>query len=255
MALRRAFSVISITLICFLFSGAVDSLGQTDSSSATASVPNDSYRSWKDVTGKHVMRAKFLGVVDRQKVALETEAGKQISIELSQLSNVDIYEAVKADLMKKLVSGEVSLDGSTRAVRAPRSAIEIAREELQPRLRRATIPTALTSVQESKPQKPLLGERFKTRVAEMTEAVENDEADTVFKTLLTPEDYQRFRQADYYSASVRKFDKAKRKRLLQSLKSIKMESAYMRGDGKLTLQTGADPMSFEYSKGVWYLKN
>ncbi|MEQ8791090.1 MAG: putative Ig domain-containing protein [Pirellulaceae bacterium] len=60
-----------------------------------------SIRTWTDSTGQHTIVARFVEIVDKNTVVLELQDGQNRSVPLSKLSDEDIYEAVKSDLMRQ----------------------------------------------------------------------------------------------------------------------------------------------------------
>jgi len=203
---------------------------------AQSSAATSGLRDWKDVTGNHTIRAEFLGVIDRAKVALKTEDGKEMTIELSQLSNADIYQAVKSDLMAKLA---VATPVSTSRPR--NKAQSSPRNKLQP------FPV-------SKP-KPTVDEELVTRVGEFIETIENEDTETIFQKILHPTEFTEFSKSSKFEAGLAKFEKEKKAKLLTALQSIDYESIERKPGGKYQFQTDSYPISFKKLKGSWYLKN
>ncbi len=57
------------------------------------------FREWTDSTGEHKLTAKFVEIVDRKTVVLQLENGDKRKIPLNKLSEEDLYEAVRSDLL------------------------------------------------------------------------------------------------------------------------------------------------------------
>ncbi|MCA9178140.1 MAG: hypothetical protein KDB14_26935, partial [Planctomycetales bacterium] len=71
---------------------------------STGFVPE--YRTWSDRTGKHKIEAKFVEMAsDKSQVVLQLKSGDRRGVALSQLSDADIYEAVRSDLLLKNRAG------------------------------------------------------------------------------------------------------------------------------------------------------
>ena len=228
-------------------------LGQ--SSSVTSGL-----RDWKDTTGNHSIRAQFVGVIDRSKVALKTEDGKEMTIELSRLSNVDIYQAVKSDLLAKLsVAAPVSTAPARKKVQAP------ARNKFQPSSRKAQASSrraqpAPAKVQSSpalpvsKPR-PTVDDDLVTRVEQFIQTIENEDTETIFQTILYPNEFTEFSKSAGYEAGLEKFEKEKKARLLTALQSIDYKSIERKPGGRYQFQTDSSPISFKKLNGSWYLRN
>lgn len=60
-----------------------------------------SMRTWTDSSGKHVVVASFVALIEKKTVVLQLENGENRKVALSQLSNDDIYEAVKSALLQQ----------------------------------------------------------------------------------------------------------------------------------------------------------
>lgn len=235
---------------------------------AQSSAATSGLRDWKDVTGNHTIRAEFLGVIDRAKVALKTEDGKEMTIELSQLSNADIYQAVKSDLMAKLaVATPVSTSrprnkaqSSPRNKLQPSSRMKLppASRKAQPSSRRAKPAPAkaqsTATIPVSKP-KPTVDEELVTRVGEFIETIENEDTETIFQKILHPTEFTEFSKSSKFEAGLAKFEKEKKAKLLTALQSIDYESIERKPGGKYQFQTDSYPISFKKLKGSWYLKN
>lgn len=58
-------------------------------------------RTWTDSTGEHKIVARFVEIVNKETVVLQLENGDKRNIPLSRLSAVDIYEAVKSDVLQQ----------------------------------------------------------------------------------------------------------------------------------------------------------
>jgi ATP-dependent 26S proteasome regulatory subunit len=58
-------------------------------------------RVWTNVTGERTVTAKFVEILDKKTVVLQLESGEIRKVPLSRLSEADIYEAVRADLMRQ----------------------------------------------------------------------------------------------------------------------------------------------------------
>ncbi len=225
-------------------------LGQT---SPTEASTIGQLRDWKDVTGNHTIRAKFLGVIDRAKVALETADGKEMTIELSKLSNADIYQAVKSDLMTKLaLTVPVSTSAPSRKSQSSR------RGKLQPASgktklspRKAQVATTLPV---SKP-KPKVDEGLVLRVEEFIETIENEDTQTIFEMILHPKEFAEFSKSPNFEAGLEKFEQQKKARLLTALQSIDYDSIERKPGGRYQFQTDSAPINFKKLKGTWYLKN
>lgn len=224
-------------------------------SGPTGTTATSQLRDWKDVTGNHTIRAEFLGVIDRAKVALKTEDGKEMTIELSQLSNADIYQAVKWDLMTKLA---LAVPASTSL---PRGNVQSApRGKSQPRKakpspRRAQVASALpVSKPKSKP-KPTVDDDLVTRVDKFIDTIENEDTETIFQTILHPKEFLEFSKSPNYEAGLSKFEERKKARLLTALQTIDYKSIERKPGGKYQFQTDSAPISFKKLKGSWYLKN
>ena len=217
-------------------------------------------RDWKDVTGNHTIRAEFLGVIDRAKVALKTEDGKEMTIELSQLSNADIYQAVKSDLMAKLAL-TVPVSTSSRAKKvqsAPRNKFQPSSRKAQPSSRRAQPAPAkvqsTAALPVSKPR-PTVDDDLVARVEVFIETLENEDTETIFQTILYPNEFVEFSKSANYEAGLEKFEKEKKARLLIALQSIDYKSIKRKPGGKYQFQTDSSPISFKKLNGNWYLRN
>jgi hypothetical protein len=202
-------------------------------------------RDWKDASGNHTIRAEFLGVIDRARVALKTEDGKEMTIELSQLSNVDIYQAVKSDLMTRLAVAAPAAKSS------PRNNLQPPSKKSKRSPRKAQVRQALPV---SKP-KPKVDEDLVTRVEEFIATIENEDTETIFETILHPKEFTEFSRSPNYKAGLAKFEKKKKARLLTALQSIDYKSIERKPGGKYQFQTGSAPISFKKLKGSWYLNN
>ena len=225
-------------------------------------------RDWKDVTGNHTIRAEFLGVIDRAKVVLKTEDGKEMTIELSQLSNPDIYQAVKSDLMSK-----VALAASASTSRPQNKVQSSSRNKLQPSSRKKLPPTsrkANPSSRRAQPAfarsqstlavpvnnpKPTVDEELVTRVEMFIETIENEDTETIFQKILHPKEFTEFSKSPQFKAGLVKFEKEKKARLLTALQSIDFRSIERKPGGKYQFQTNSAPISFKKLNGSWYLKN
>jgi len=254
MRYRLSSLVLLSLLVAVVFACSNSSLlGQ--SSSATSTL-----RDWKDVTGNHTIRAEFLGVIDRAKVALKTEDGKEMTIELSQLSNVDIYQAVKLDLMTKLaLSVPVSTSSPAKKVQAPpRNKFQPSSRKAQPSSRRAQpAPAKVRSnavLPVSKPR-PTVDDDLVARVEEFIETIENEDTETIFQTILYPNEFTEFSKSANFEAGLVKFENEKKARLLTALQSIDYKSIERKPGGKYQFQTDSSPISFKKLNGSWYLKN
>jgi len=228
------------------------SLGQ---SSTTGPATNSQLRDWKDVTGNHTIRAKFLGVIDRAKVALETVDGKEMTIELSKLSNADIYQAVKSDLMTKLaLAAPVSTSPAPKKPQSSRrQKSQPSSGKTKPSPRKAQVSAALP-VSKPKP-KPRVDEDLVSRVAEFIETIGNEDTQTIFETILHPNEFAEFSKSPNFEAGLEKFENQKKARLLTALQSIDYESIERKTGGRYQFQTDSAPISFKKLNGIWYLKN
>lgn len=219
-------------------------LGQ---SSPTGAAATSQLRDWKDVTGNHTIRAEFLGVIDRAKVALKTADGKEMTIELSQLSNADIYQAVKSDLMTKL------------ALAAPAKVQSSRRKKLQPvsgKAKPSPQKAQVAALPVSKPKlKPTVDDDLVTRVEEFIETIENEDTETIFQKILHPKEFLEFSKSPNFEAGLSKFEEKKKDRLLTALQTIDYKSIERKPGGKYQFQTDSAPISFKKLKGSWYLKN
>ena len=228
-------------------------LGQ--SSSATSGL-----RDWKDVTGNHTIRAEFLGVIDRSKVALKTEDGKEMTIELSRLSNADIYQAVKSDLLAKLaVAAPVSTSAPRKKVQSrPRNKFQPSSRKALASSRRAQPAPAQaqssTTLPVSKPR-PTVDDDLVTRVEEFIQTIENEDTETIFQKILYPNEFTEFSKSPNFEAGLVKFEQEKKARLLTALQSIDYKSIERKPGGKYQFQTDMSPISFKKLNGNWYLKN
>lgn len=233
-------------------------LGQSSKGAAAFS----QLRDWKDVTGNHTIRAEFLGVIDRSKVALKTADGKEMTIELSQLSNVDIYQAVKSDLMTKLA---LAVPAPTAAPRKkvqspPPNKFQPSSRKAQPSSRKARPAPAKAqssvALPVSKPKpKPTVDDDLVTRVEEFIETIENEDTETIFQTILYPNEFTKFSNSPNFKSGLEKFEKEKKARLLTALQSIDYKSIERKPGGKYQFQTDMSPISFKKLNGNWYLKN
>jgi len=204
-------------------------------------------RDWKDVSGNHTIRAQFVGVIDRSKVALKTEDGKEMTIELSRLSNVDIYQAVKSDLLAKLsVAAPVSsLPAGKKVQSPPRNKFQPSSRKAQPSSRRAQPAPAKARTSAALPvskPRPTVDDDLVVRVEEFIETLENEDTETIFQTIL-------------YPTGLVKFEKEKKARLLTALQSIDYKSIERKPGGKYQFQTDSSPISFKKLNGIWYLRN
>ncbi len=248
----RLSGVVLLTLsLATVFSCPVSSLlGQNSPVDAST---NSQLRDWKDVTGNHTIRAKFLGVIDRAKVALETADGKEMTIELSQLSNVDIYQAVKSDLMTKL-----ELVSPVSASTSPQKPQSSRRKKSQPYVKKAKLSPQKVQVASTLPvskPKPTVDEDLVLRVEEFIETIENEDAQTIFETILHPKEFSEFSKSPNFEAGLEKFEQQKKARLLTALQSIDYESVERKPGGRYQFQTGSASISFKKLRGIWYLKN
>ena len=251
----RLSSLVLLTLLIAIVFVCSNSSLLGQSSSATSVL-----RDWKDVTGNHTIRAEFLGVIDRAKVALKTENGKEMTIELSQLSNVDIYQAVKLDLMTKLaLAVPASTSSPSKKVQSrPRSKFQPSSRKAQSSARRAQPAPAqvqfTSALPVSKPR-PTVDDDLVARVEEFIETIENEETETIFQTILYPNEFTRFSKSPNFEAGLVKFEKEKKARLLTALQSIDYKSIERKPGGKYQFQTDSSPISFKKLNGSWYLKN
>ena len=71
-------------------------------------------RVWKDASGKHSVRAKFVRLVDQSNLVLLTDAGKKIEMSLSRLAKDDIYAAVQCELELRNLWNASSNDTSSK---------------------------------------------------------------------------------------------------------------------------------------------
>ena len=258
----RLSSLVLLTLLIAIVFACSDTplLGQ--SSSAISGL-----RDWKDVTGNHTIRAEFVGVIDRSKVALKTEDGKEMTIELSRLSNVDIYQAVKSDLMAKLaLTVPVSTSSRAKKVQSPpRNKFQPSSRKAQPSSRKAQpssrraqpAPAKVRSAAAlpvSKPR-PTVDDDLVVRVEEFIETLENEDTETIFQTILYPNEFTEFSKSANYEAGLEKFEQEKKARLLTALQSIDYKSIERKPGGKYQFQTDSSPISFKKLNGSWYLRN
>ena len=219
-------------------------------SSPQSGSTNARVRDWKDVTGKHTIRASFIGVIDRAKVALKTDDGKEMTIELSRLSNADIYEAVKLDLMSKLaVTSPVAATPATTLATRKKAQPFSGKAKLSPRKAQSS-----PSLPVSKP-KPTLDENLVARIEEFIETIENEDTKTIFQTILHPKEYAEFSKSKRFEAGLESFEEKKKDRLLAALQSIDLDSVERKPGGKYRFQTDSAPISFKNFKGTWYLNN
>ena len=217
-------------------------------------------RDWKDVSGNHTIRAQFVGVIDRSKVALKTEDGKEMTIELSRLSNVDIYQAVKSDLLAKLsVAAPVSsLPAGKKVQSPPRNKFQPSSRKAQPSSRRAQPAPAKARTSAALPvskPRPTVDDDLVVRVEEFIETLENEDTETIFQTILYPNEFIEFSKSASYKAGLVKFEKEKKARLLTALQSIDYKSIERKPGGKYQFQTDSSPISFKKLNGNWYLRN
>jgi hypothetical protein len=223
---------------------------------AQNSSSNSGLRDWSDATGNHTIRAEFIGVIDRAKVALRTEDGKEMTIELSQLSNVDIYQAVKSDLMAKLA---LAAPVAPSIPRPPKKAQTSTGDKLLLPARKARPVTRGqeqfdTALPVSKP-KPRVDDDLVARVDEFIETIENEDTETIFQMILHPKEFKEFSNSANYDTGLAKFEKEKKAKLLAALQSIDFESIERKPGGKYQFQTDSYPIRFKKLKGRWYLKN
>jgi len=259
MRYRPSSFVLLLLSIAVVFACSDSSLmGQNNPKTAAVS---GKLRDWKDATGNHTIRAEFVGVIDRAKVALKTADGKEMTIELSQLSNADIYQAVKSDLMAKRA---LVAPGSTSPTRkkvqpAPRNKLQPApRRKLQPTSGKAKPsprkPQVTQALPVSKPR-PTVDKDLVVRVEKFIEVIENEDTETIFRTILYPDEFTDFSKSPKFEAGLEKFEKEKKSRLLAALQSIDYKSIERKPGGKYQFQTGSAPISFKKLNGSWYLKN
>lgn len=71
---------------------------QREAAEATA---KPTMRVWTDSTGEHKLTARFVELLEKKTVVLQLDTGETRKIPLNRLSDTDIYEAVKADLMSQ----------------------------------------------------------------------------------------------------------------------------------------------------------
>ncbi len=248
---HRSSVLLSILVVVVLaFANSVRAQSSPQSGSTNAQV-----RDWKDVTGQHTIRASFMGVIDRAKVALKTDDGKEMTIELSRLSNADIYEAVKLDLMSKLaVTSPVA---ASPAAAAPATTLAT-RKKAQPFSGKAKLSPrkaqSTPSLPVSKP-KPTLDENLVARIEEFIETIETEDTKTIFQTILHPKEYAEFSKSKRFEAGLESFEEKKKDRLLEALQSIDLDSVERKPGGKYRFQTDSAPISFKNFKGTWYLNN
>ncbi len=252
--LNFALAVLSITVVLDLPNS---TLGQSTSRGTVAAV--GPIRDWQDASGHHSIKASFMGVIDRSKVALKTAEGKEITIELSRLSNADIYEAVKSDLLKKmdLVSQTApaprgSAPRANTRSRNARPANARRAQALFPQAQPAKVRSVTAPV--AKPG-PTINDSFKERIDQMIATVEDEDSANVFQAILHPKEYKAFSASPRFKDGLKKFEGEKRGRLLSALRSIKYESAQKKPGGKIQFETDSAPISFKNVKGTWYLNN
>jgi len=266
----RRIELLLPTLAAMIVAMSASGWAQSQSRPSVAAIKQ--MRDWKDVSGKHTIRAQFLGVIDRSKVALKTDEGKEMTIELSRLSNADIYEAVRSDLMTKLASTSPLVKSAPRkrlpAPLKPQASLDKAQAasgKAQPSGRRARGASgkakpsprkAQTSsaIPVSKP-KPKVDADLVARIEEFIETIETEDTETIFQTILHPSEYAEFSKSPNFEAGLEKFEKDKKDRLLNALETINYDSVERKPGGKYQFQTESSPISFKNYKGSWYLKN
>jgi len=257
-----SFVLLPLSIVVILACSDSSLLGQIKPKAATTI---SQLRDWKDVTGNHTIRAKFLGVIDRSKVALKTADGKEMTIELSRLSSADIYQAVKADLMAQLASTAPASKPS------PRKKVKASpRNKFQPSSRKKLVPTdriakpssrkVKSSARKTESSQTLPVSKPRPTVAddlvtEFIETIENEDTETIFETILNPKEFTAFTKSSGYKAGLEKFEKDKKARLLEALQSIDYKSIERKPGGKYQFKTDSAPITFKKLKGSWYLNN
>lgn len=74
---------------------------QRQKEAAEQAVVKPVMRIWTDSSGEHKLTAKFVEVLERKTVVLQLDTGETRKIPLNRLSEADIYEAVKNDLLSQ----------------------------------------------------------------------------------------------------------------------------------------------------------
>ena len=140
----------------------------------------------------------------------------------------------------------------------PRNKFQPSSRKAQPSSRRAQPAPAkvrsAAALPVSKPR-PTVDDDLVVRVEEFIETLENEDTETIFQTILYPNEFTEFSKSANYEAGLEKFEQEKKARLLTALQSIDYKSIERKPGGKYQFQTDSSPISFKKLNGSWYLRN